>query len=189
MSRLPYLDPDSNPQVAELFQEIAGTRGTMSNILHSLAHSPEGLRRLAHLGAWGRYGTVLGSRLRELAICAVARQLPYVWGHHVPLALQAGVAQEAIDEIEQGRIPGQLDEKEQAVVAYVLELPLEASVGDATFARLQAHFSAHEITDLSILVAYYLGVGTLAKAWKVELDSEEMKKRALDWQRGMDGRK
>lgn len=187
MARLPYVDPQADPATAALFKEIAGSRGSVSNVLRSMARAPEGLRRLAAVGDWGRYQTRLGNRLRELAICAIGRQLPYVWGHHEPLALQAGIPRAAIDAIRQGKVPENLAPKEKATVRYVLELAAPASVSDAVFEELQAQMDAGEITDLTILSIYYLALGTLCRAWQIELDTPEMIKGALAWQRGKDG--
>lgn len=189
MSRLPAVDPDAVPEVASVFREIAGARGSVSNVLKSLAHSPDGLRRLAHLGAWARYDTSLDARIRELAICTVGRDLPYIWWHHESLALQADIPQAAIDGIKRGLVPPELPEEEQAVVRYVLELDCPTSVCVETFAALQKHWGAREITDMSIVAAYYLAIGTLCKAWKVEFDSDGMKDDALNWQRAKDERR
>ncbi len=187
MARLPYVDPNTDPQAAALFREIAGSRGSVSNVLRSMARAPEGLRRLAQVGDWSRYHTRLGNRLRELAICAIGRELPYVWGHHEPLALQAGLPQSAIDAIRKGQVPAELPPRERAAVRYVLELTSPASVGDDTFRELESHMDAGEITDLTILCIYYLAVGTLCRAWQIELDTPDMIKDALAWQRGKDG--
>ena len=43
-----------------------------------------------------------------------------------------------------------------------------------------------QLTELSIVACYYLAVGTLCKAWKIEVDTEEMKNSALAWQRRKD---
>jgi 4-carboxymuconolactone decarboxylase len=188
MARLPYVDPQADPDAAALLREIAGSRGSVSNVLRSMARAPEGLRRLAQVGDWSRYHTRLGSRLRELAILAIGRELPYVWGHHVPLGLQAGLPQSAIDAIRQGRVPGELPAREKAAVRYVLELTVPESVSDATFKELEAHMDAGEITDLSIMSIYYLALGTLCRAWQIELDTPEMIQGALAWQKNKDGK-
>ena len=186
MAKLPYLDPQANPEAAALFKELAGSRGSVSNVLRSMLHSPEGLRRLAQVGDWSRYHTRLGARLRELAILAIGRELPYVWGHHVHLGLQAGLPQATIDEIGHGKVPAGLSAKEKATVRYVLELTAPDSVSDATFKALEEEMDAGEITDLTIVSIYYLALGTLCRAWRIELDTPEMIEGALAWQKNKD---
>ena len=73
MPRLPPVTEKSSPAVAEVFAEIAATRGFVSNALAAVGHAPEGLRHLARLGAYTKYQTDLPERLRELSILCAAR--------------------------------------------------------------------------------------------------------------------
>ena len=73
MARLPLVDESASPEVAAVYQEIAGSRGRILNVFRGLGHAPEGLRRLAALGEYARFQSRLSERLRELVILATAR--------------------------------------------------------------------------------------------------------------------
>src|SRR3954465_9961146 len=108
MFRLPPVTEQSSPAVAEVFGEIAATRGFVSNALSSIGHAPEGLRHLARLGAYTKYQTDLPERLRELTILCAARGVAYAWSHHMALARKAGIPENAVVDIGAGRVPGAL---------------------------------------------------------------------------------
>jgi 4-carboxymuconolactone decarboxylase len=183
MPRLPPVSDLSSPAVAEVFAEIAATRGFVSNALSAIGHAPEGLRHLARLGAYTKYQTDLPDRLRELSILCAARGVDYAWTHHTALAVQAGIPQAAVDDIGAGRVPVSLQPAEQAIANYICELFSPQSVSDATFAALARHFTPRQITDISLSATYYRALGTLVMAFGVEVESPAVLKVEKDWQR------
>ena len=69
MARVPLIDPDDHPELAELAERIRGRRGgKLINVYRTLLHSP----RLAE--SWFehinrvRWGTEIDGRLREIII-------------------------------------------------------------------------------------------------------------------------
>ena len=182
MPRMPAVSATDSPAVAEVFAEIAATRGFVSNALSALAHSPEGLKHFARLGAYCKYETDLPERLRELAILCAARGVHYAWTHHGTLAVQAGIPRSAVEDIGAGLAPAALPASEQAIARYVQEMFSPASVGDATFAELARHFSPRQITDISLSAAYYRALGTMVTAFGVEIEAPEVLKVEKDWQ-------
>lgn len=187
MPRLPPVTEKSSPAVAEVFAEIAGTRGFVSNALSSIGHAPEGLRHLARLGAYAKYQTDLPERLRELTILCAARGVAYAWTHHTELAVQAGIPQAAVDDIGAGRAPAALPANEQAIARYVQELFAPTSVSDAAFAEIGRHFTPRQITDVSLTATYYRALGTLVMAFGVEMESADVMKIEKDWQKSKAG--
>src|SRR5688572_18582956 len=107
MARLPLVHEDASPEVAAVYAEIAGSRGRVLNVFRGLGHAPEGLRRLAALGEYARFGTRISDRLRELVILATARAngCQYEWTQHVPLALRTGVTEAEVDALNDGALP------------------------------------------------------------------------------------
>jgi 4-carboxymuconolactone decarboxylase len=185
MPRLPAVSATDSPAVAEVFAEIAATRGFVSNALSSLAHAPEGLKHLARVGAYCKYHTDLPERLRELAILCAARGVHYAWTHHCTLAVQAGIPQSAVDDIGAGRAPASLPASEQAIARYVQEMFSPASVSDATFAEFARHYSPREITDISLSATYYRALGTMVTAFGVEVEAPAVLKVERDWQKSL----
>src|SRR5437899_3150958 len=115
MARLPPVDERSDPELAEVFAEIAGSRGWVSNVMGALAHAPEGLRRFAHLGDYARYHTALSDRQREIVILITGRGVPYARAHHGPLGRQAGLSEAELEAIAAGRVPGSFGAQDTAL--------------------------------------------------------------------------
>jgi hypothetical protein len=183
MSRIKPADPETTPELQPVFDEIARSRGWVSNAMKSLSHAPEGLRRFAHFGDYVRYHTDLTERVRELVIVTIGRAVAYAATHHGGLAIQAGIPKEAVDDILADRVPASLPADEQAVVRYVMEFGAGASVNDLTFAQLRKHFSDRAATDITLLAAYYLAYGTMIKTLQVPLESSDKLDVEMRWQK------
>ncbi|MEO7729243.1 MAG: carboxymuconolactone decarboxylase family protein [Burkholderiales bacterium] len=183
MSRLPAITEKSSPAVAEVFAEIMATRGFVSNALSAIGHAPEGLRHLARLGAYTKYQTDLPERLRELCILCAARGVAYAWTHHSALAMQVGIPQAAVDDIGAGRVPAALPPAEQAIARFILEAFSPQSVSAATFAELARHFTPRQTTDIGLSATYYLALGTMVRAFGVEMEAPAVLQVEQDWQK------
>lgn len=183
MSRMTPVDPKKSLALQSVYDEIARSRGWVSNAMCSLANAPEGLRRFAHFGDYVRYHTDLNERARELVIVTIGRAVQYAAAHHGALAVQAGIPQAAVDDILANRVPATLPVDEQAVVRYVLEFGAGASVSDATFAALRKHFGERAITDITLLAAYYLSYGSIIKTLEVQLEGNEKLDIEKRWQK------
>jgi 4-carboxymuconolactone decarboxylase len=183
MARLPTVNASDNPEAAQAFAEIKATRGYVSNALRSLGHSPVALLHFARVGQYVKYESKLSERLRELAIVCAARGIPYEWTHHVPLALQAGIPREALDDIDAQRDPSSLAAGERAIAAFVRELFTPASVAQGTFDEMRRHWSPAEISDVVFTAVYYRALATAAMALGVELEGDDVLASERDWQR------
>jgi alkylhydroperoxidase family enzyme len=177
------LPEGDTPELKKVYEEIAASRGWISNAMRSLSNSPEGLRRFAHFGDYVRYRTALDERFVELAIVTIGHKVRYAATHHGALAVQAGIPQAAVDEILQGRVPSMLPEAEQLAVRYVLEFASPDSVSDATFAAIRKHLSDRQLTDLTLIAAYYLAYGTMIKGMRVQLESKDKLDVEMKWQK------
>ena len=183
MAVLNEVDPAKNPELKQVLDEITASRGWVSNAMKSLANAPEGLRRFAHFGDYVRYRTELTERLVELAIVTIGHKVRYAATHHGQLAVQAGIPQAAVDEILQGKVPASLPEVERLAVRYVLEFASADSVSDATFAEIRKHLSDRQLTDLTLIAAYYLAYGTMIKGFRVQLEAKDKLDIEMKWQK------
>jgi alkylhydroperoxidase family enzyme len=178
MSRLSKADEKQDPVLKETYDQITRTRGYVSNILASLSHAPEGLKRFASLGEYVRYEVKLPGRTRELVILGIARSIEYAWIHHHPHALKAGVTAQELEQLKAGTLAPTLSAAEQAAVRYGQEFADLGNVSDATFAALRQHFSERQITDLTLLAAYFVALGSTINAFRIELEPDsELAKR------------
>jgi 4-carboxymuconolactone decarboxylase len=182
VSRLEPADV-STGSLKEVFDNIQESRGWVSNALRSLAHAPEGLKKFQAVGHYGRYDTELTEIQRELVILITGRNIPYAWGHHAPLARQAGLTEEQVVAIKASKVPPGLSARDAALSAYVLAFSTLGGVADNVFAELQKHFTPRQITDISLTSGYYLALGACLVAFQVELEPPEILQIELDWQR------
>lgn len=170
MQRIKPADPASDAQLAATYERITQTRGYVSNILMSLSHAPKGLDRFAAFGEYVRYDTMLPGRVRELVVLTVARGNDYAWRHHHPHAVKAGVSAAELESLRTtGEVPS-ASEAERAAMHYAREFAQGGNVSDETFAALRRHYSDRQITDLTLLVGYFMALGATINAFRVELE-------------------
>ena len=163
--RLPMPAPSSldDAQRAAAQALIDGPRKGVHGPFLPLLRSPVLLDRVARLGEFLRFESVLDARLRELATCVVARHASnrFEWAMHAPLAVRAGVAPEAIEAIRQGAAPRLLAPDEQAGFEFVQELLATHGVSDPTYAAALARWGERGVVELTTLVGYFAMVSWL----------------------------
>lgn len=180
MFRLP---PADDKTTQELFSRITASRGWVSNLLRSLAHSSPGLAALQQVGHFGRYETDLTERERELAIVITGRDVPYAYAHHAPLARQVGITDAQLDAIRAANVPEGLSPAETALCAYCFQFTACKGIDDACFSRLREFYSNRQVTDITILCAYYLAMGSILIGFEVQTEPPEVLQIELDWQK------
>lgn len=157
--RLPMLSSEamSAAQRAVADALIAGPRKAVMGPFIPLLRSPELMDRVGKVGEYLRFDSVLETRIRELAMCLVARHVSnqFEWLMHAPLALKAGVAQSCLDAIAAGQYPQTAVADEAAVVALVTELLQHHGVCDASYATALGQFGEQGVVELTTLVGYF----------------------------------
>lgn len=172
--RLPYVSdppPTTTPEEAAIVSRIQARRAPrpLTSLDLALLHSPpvaDGWN--SFLGAV-RTQTTLGADVRELAISRVAavNGAWYEWGHHAPLALEAGVGEAAMERMKTETGPVGLDEEggatryeglsdsQWAAVVLADEMTRNVKVADGTFARVKELFGERATVELVATVAAY----------------------------------
>ncbi len=147
----------SAAQRASADELIAGPRKAVLGPFIPLLRSPELMARVGKVGEYLRFDCMLEVRIRELAMCLVARQLSnqFEWLVHAPLALKAGVAQAVLDAIAAGRYPQGTAADEAAAVDLVTELLAHHGVCDASYAAALEIFGEQGVVELTTLVGYF----------------------------------
>jgi 4-carboxymuconolactone decarboxylase len=148
-------------QAAE--QLIAGPRKGVYGPFLPLLRSPVLLERVAKVGEYLRFDSVLPVRVRELATCAVARHVgnQFEWLMHAPLALKAGVSQSTLDALREGARPRHLETEEEAALDFTQELLLRNGSSDTTYAAVRDQFGEQGVVELATLVGYFAMVSWL----------------------------
>jgi 4-carboxymuconolactone decarboxylase len=155
---LPAREIMTDTQRAAVEAIIAGPRKAIFGPFVALLQCPPLMELIGKTGEALRFGGSLPERVRELAICVVARETSnqFEWQMHAPKALEAGVAKGAIDALAAGRRPRGLTAEEDAAADFVAELMQRQGVSDQTYAEAVRHFGEPGTVELTALAGYFV---------------------------------
>ena len=177
MPRIPYRDED-DPGIATLVASIRARRnGRLLNLDRLLLQSPplaEGWN--AMLGAVRRR-LELDARLRELAICTVARlnDAPYELHQHSPEYIAAGGTQaklDLLDDVEAAARDARFDERERAALALTFEMTRRVQVKEPTLAEVRRLLGDRQAVELVGTIAAYNMVSRFLEALGIDAKGE-----------------
>jgi alkylhydroperoxidase family enzyme len=172
MSRIAPLEPPYAPEIQAQFDRIM--RGASPLMLFRVM--------AGHARAWEKFraGSLLdrgplSSREREIAIdrtCAL-NKCEYEWGVHI--AIFADAAHLTKDDIR-ATVHGDADapcwsDGEKALLAAVDALHHRATLSDAEFAVLSAHYDTDKILEIILLCGFYRTVSYLANSLALPLET------------------
>ena len=180
---IPPLPPIDEAKLEATLTEIAESRGYVSNLMQILALAPDGLIPFAALGDYCRFGTMLSELQRELVIVVAIRDVHYGWTHHEPLARNAGITDEQLLLIRDGRTPRSLAPAEYALCDYAFEITAGRRIPPRVAEALHTHFNARQIVDVALLTSYYMAVAALAIGLEVSVEGPDALKIEQDRQR------
>jgi alkylhydroperoxidase family enzyme len=165
--RIAPVAPGTRPELAELEARIRGARGRVSPLYQVLLNSPRLAAGWEHLFTVIRQQTSVPARLRELVILriAVLNGADYEFQAHVPHALQAGMAQEAIDALKKNAAV--LEGVDQLVIRYTDALTRELNAPDELFDELRKHFDDKTLVELTATIAGYNMVSRFLIAMRI----------------------
>lgn len=157
--RMPALPMDQmdDAQKAAAQGLIAGPRGAVFGPFIPLLRSPELMNRLQKVGEYLRYQSALEPRINEFVMLIVSRQWTqqFEWCMHYPLALKAGMKQEILDALAEGRRPSGMAPEEEIAYDVCDELARTHGVSDTTYRRALDVFGERGILDMIGLIGYF----------------------------------
>lgn len=166
MARIPLITTRENltTEQAGTFDWIVESRGRMIRPYEVLLHKPAIARPAAELGAKIRFDSEMADAQRELTILTAAHEhdCQFEWDSHLPIALAAGVRQEALDVVRGAE--GVLSEEEQALVSFTRELCRTSTVSEASFAAAHELLGTTGVVELAATVGYYTMLGFVMNA-------------------------
>jgi len=174
--RIPAWTPAAAPRDPQLVAAIEKRRGgALINLDRALLWS-EPLARgwNTYLGAVRREVSV-SSRLKEIAICAVARLTgaQYEFDHHWPEYVHAGgddALRPFIQDPNQATADTRFTDDERLAIRYAVAMTRDVNVPDALFAEVQKRFSTTELVELTAAIATYNMVARFLVALHVGSD-------------------
>ena len=156
--RLPMIPADKQTEAQK--KAIAGMQGgsfAVGGPFIALLREPKLAEQAVAMATYFRNESVLGTRLTEFIIMLAARDWTqqFEWTAHYSRALKAGLKQETIDAIAQGRRPLNLPEDEEIAYDFWDELDHNKSVSDATYDRALKKFGESGVVTITALNGYY----------------------------------
>ncbi len=175
MSRLPDLDPDdlSEPQ-QRLYASLQNRPEIRANGLVGpfavWMHAPDLGAPMATLGAGIRFQASLQATATEVAICTtgVFYGASFEVAAHRPLAIAAGVDEEALDRLAAGGEPG-FEGDDALAHAVADELLRTHTISEATFQAATDRFGHQGVVELTTTVGYYALNALLLNAFEIPL--------------------
>jgi 4-carboxymuconolactone decarboxylase len=159
MSRLPELSDDAltDDQRAVRDAIVSGPRGSLRGPFPTWLRNPEMAMPAQQLGAYFRFGTTIGRDLAEIAICVTAAhyKADYEWYAHAGFARDAGVSEEVLEAIRQGREPVFEDIRSKTVYQTARALNLRHRLTDDEFDIAKQVLGEEGLVDVIGLCGYY----------------------------------
>ena len=177
--RIQPVIPGTRPELKEQEAEIVAQRGRISPLYQALLNSPPIARGWEQMLSAVRNKSSLSDGLKELVILRVAvlNNAPYEFEAHAPIALKAGVKQEAIDQLKNMTYEvnhtainqsAHFYTDEQMLVLKLTDTMTKAiTVGDDLYGQIQEHFNAQQQVDLVATVAAYNMVSRFLEALQI----------------------
>lgn len=152
------------PQLFALTDADGALRGPFNAFLLS----PGVGDALQRLGAAVRYGTALSGRIREMAILVVAAHWDSAFEReaHEPIGRAAGLTDEELRAIREGRVPP-LEDPYEAACLTVARALAEGDISDETWAACLPPVDRETVFELSTLVGYYATLALQLRVFRV----------------------
>ncbi len=178
--RLPPLSThdDVAPAHQHFLDRVILTRGWISGAFQMLMHTPDVAARVANIGAFFLYETILSPKVRTLTWLIAARELDcnYIWQSSVNAARAAGVDAALIGALEHDRLPPNLAAEDKLLFEYCYQLLRDNHhVSDTSYAAIVKHFGVAAAVQIAASVGYIAMLGVLVNAFEVAPPADDSK--------------
>jgi 4-carboxymuconolactone decarboxylase len=148
---------------------LTAENGALLGPFNAFLLSPGLGRSLQALGAAVRFETELTSREREIAILIVAAHWDSAFEHaaHEGVGRAAGLTEDELSELRQGRVPELSDAHEDAAARLAHAL-VRGDVSDEQWQRWTPIVGMATIFELTTLVGYYSTLALQLRAFRVD---------------------
>ncbi|WP_084265776.1 carboxymuconolactone decarboxylase family protein [Actinomadura macra] len=154
--------------------------GRLLGPFNAMLYSPAVGLPLQDLGAALRFRTAFTQREREIATLVVAAYLrsDFEWYAHERVGRRAGLEEDELCALREGRAPMFADVRERVVYEAVRQLAAERDLGDAVFTEAVATLGRSALVELVTLVGYYSTLALQLRVFRVGVPDGEP---APDW--------
>jgi alkylhydroperoxidase family enzyme len=171
MARVPYLDQADLPAEYQQFLKRP------ISLFRGLANSPGALQVHHEFGEWVRWSSKLEPKLREHIILLVGlmHKSKYEVSHHIQIAMDSfGVSEAEIWDLIaylDGR-PTEFSPASIAALNLARELVQTGKHSDETWGAAAAHFSNEELTDITVIAAFYVYVVLVLAGLEIDVEPD-----------------
>mgnify|MGYP001565693516 CR=1 FL=1 len=177
MSRIPLVTKheDMPAERQHFFDRIVRTRGRVTGPFQVLLNSPDVADRVASVGAFFLYETVLAPAVKTLTWLIAAREYDcdYEWAACVPHARKAGIQDALINAIWNRTPPAGLTKEQELLVDFCHQL-LRGNhhVSEAAYRAAVEHFGVAATVQIAATVGYFVMQAFVLNAFEVDPKAE-----------------
>lgn len=154
---------------------MADESGRLLGPFNAMLYSPSVGLPLQDLGAALRFRTAFTKREREIATLVVAAHVrsDYEWYAHERIGCRAGLGDDEMEALREGRAPMLADVRERVVYEATRQLAAEDDLGDAVFTEAAATLGRAAVVELVTLVGYYKALALQLRVFRVGVPDGE----------------
>jgi len=161
---------DLLPEHQHFLDRVVRTRGWIPGVFQVLLHTPDVAERVANVGAFFLYETILPPAVRTLTWLIAARELDcnYAWDASVGAARATNVDGKLIDALESGKPLTGLNSEQKVLFDFCHQL-LRGNhhVTDATYGAAVAQFGVPATVQIAATLGYFVMMGLVANAFEI----------------------
>ena len=163
-----------NPAQKKMTDNAVSQRGTGGSY-NITVREPDGGQLFFDWGDRVRFHMSVPDRLKELAILVTARYwgAQFEWLAHRRAGVQAGLSEDKVKAIAEGRRPTGMSPDEEAVYNFMIELFKTKQVSDSTFAKLKDVAGERGMVDLIVTAGYYQAVSMFMNADRLQVGANQ----------------
>ena len=177
MARIPIATRESVPETQQAaFDAMVERSGAVprNGPGSVMVHVPEAGRLANQLSNYLRNESTLPSKIQELAMLVVARELDcqHIWNAHAGSGRRAGLSDALVDALRDRESLPDLPADEAAVVKYGQEFYRTHHVSSGAFQAAQEQLGVQGLVELTMLMGYYALLAFNCNAFDTDLLSE-----------------
>ena len=171
LTRVPELRPEEmTERQAALKAKMAATfTGPVRGPFSLWLRNPDVGAQATEMVRLLRDKTTIARPIRELAILMAAHHhgAPYPWAIHAPLARKAGLSEDVIAAIRDGRRPSFAAPDQAAAYDLLTEMLDTGRIADATYAAAESALGREALIDLVSVGSFYCGLALFLNVFEV----------------------
>ena len=164
-------------EMLEILKKIPGDglKGKFSpvNVLGTLMYNTDTLPQF--LDYWVNAKLKMGFSIREQELIILRMgflyNCNYVWKHHIPVAVEFGVAMHEIEALKKVPLSPIFNPREEALLVLTDSLVNERNISDDLWDKYQDKLSDSEKIDLITIVSQYVVFALVNNVMRVEIES------------------